>query len=106
VVQRLSDGSALRLTIARWLTPKEQLIQGIGLVPEITSDAGGGEGDLLLARAVTFVQGETTHASSSPTPPAVLAPASPAGIRTSSAPDSEPIVLLDGAEREATSGVA
>jgi carboxyl-terminal processing protease len=34
-VERLSDGSALRLTIAKWLTPKDHEINGTGLNPDI-----------------------------------------------------------------------
>ncbi|MBI4498339.1 MAG: S41 family peptidase [Chloroflexi bacterium] len=34
-IRELSDGSALYVTIARWLTPKEQLIEGNGLTPDI-----------------------------------------------------------------------
>ena len=34
-VERLSDDSALKITVARWLTPKGQLINGLGLKPDI-----------------------------------------------------------------------
>lgn len=34
-IRELSDGSALYVTIARWLTPKEHLIEGNGLMPDI-----------------------------------------------------------------------
>lgn len=35
ILRRLSDGSGLYITIARWLTPDHHLIEGIGLVPDI-----------------------------------------------------------------------
>jgi carboxyl-terminal processing protease len=35
VLRRLSDGSGLYITIARWLTPNHHLIEGVGLVPDI-----------------------------------------------------------------------
>lgn len=34
-VERLADGSALRLTIAKWLTPKDREINGTGVTPDI-----------------------------------------------------------------------
>jgi carboxyl-terminal processing protease len=36
VLYQLSDGSGLYLTIARWLTPDGRLIEGQGIVPDIT----------------------------------------------------------------------
>ena len=35
ILRRLSDGSGLYITIARWLTPDHHLIEGVGLVPDI-----------------------------------------------------------------------
>jgi carboxyl-terminal processing protease len=35
ILRRLSDGSGLYITIARWLTPNHHLIEGVGLVPDI-----------------------------------------------------------------------
>jgi carboxyl-terminal processing protease len=35
VLHRLSDGSALYVTTARWLTPERYLIEGVGLTPDI-----------------------------------------------------------------------
>jgi C-terminal peptidase prc len=35
----LDDGSALRLTTARWFSPKGRMIQGTGLTPDIAVDA-------------------------------------------------------------------
>lgn len=34
-VERLSDASSLKITVAKWLTPKGQLINGVGLEPDI-----------------------------------------------------------------------
>jgi carboxyl-terminal processing protease len=35
-LENLRGGSSLKITIARWLTPKEKLISEIGLEPDIT----------------------------------------------------------------------
>jgi carboxyl-terminal processing protease len=35
IPQTLSDGSELRVTIAEWLTPKKQQINGEGIVPDV-----------------------------------------------------------------------
>ncbi|MCA9388147.1 S41 family peptidase [Candidatus Berkelbacteria bacterium] len=37
-VESLEDGSALRLTVAKWLTPKEREINGEGIAPDIVID--------------------------------------------------------------------
>lgn len=56
----LSDGSQLRVTIARWFTPKDREIHGIGLTPDIevasptTEDIAAGR-DPQLDRAVEFL---------------------------------------------------
>ena len=56
----LSDGSALNITIARWLTPKGRLIEGQGLQPDIEvllSDADREKGqDPQLERAVQYIK--------------------------------------------------
>jgi len=39
----LPDGSAIYLTIGRWLTPKGREIEGIGIAPDITLDQTGDE---------------------------------------------------------------
>ena len=38
---RLKDGSAIYLTVARWLTPDGHLIEGQGIVPDIEIDLTG-----------------------------------------------------------------
>ncbi len=55
----LSDGSELRITIARWFTPKEREIQGIGIIPDIEvemtlEDLEAGH-DPQLERAVEYL---------------------------------------------------
>jgi carboxyl-terminal processing protease len=55
----LSDGSELRVTIARWFTPKGREIQGIGIIPDIEvettlEDLEAGQ-DPQLERAVEYL---------------------------------------------------
>jgi carboxyl-terminal processing protease len=55
----LSDGSELRVTIARWFTPKGREIQGIGIIPDIEvemtmEDLEAGR-DPQLERAVEYL---------------------------------------------------
>lgn len=53
----LSDGSELRVTIARWYTPDDESIDGQGIVPDIeveTPDNLGGEEDVQLQRAIDY----------------------------------------------------
>ncbi len=54
----LSDGSELRVTIARWYTPNNQSIDGEGITPDIevaTPDDLGGEADTQLQRAIEYL---------------------------------------------------
>ncbi len=55
----LSDGSELRVTIARWFTPKNRAIHGEGLKPDVEvkvePGAEAGEADLQLQRAVEIL---------------------------------------------------
>lgn len=54
----LSDGSELRVTIARWYTPNEKSISGEGITPDIevpTPEDLGGENDTQLQRAIQFL---------------------------------------------------
>jgi carboxyl-terminal processing protease len=39
----LSDGSGLYITIGRWLTPNDRLIEGRGIVPDIKLEITGEE---------------------------------------------------------------
>lgn len=49
---QLSDGSAIYLTIARWLTPKGTLIEGKGITPDIELTQ---EGDAAIQWAIDFL---------------------------------------------------
>jgi carboxyl-terminal processing protease len=55
----LSDGSQLRVTIARWFTPKDRAIHEVGLSPDIevvrTDDDRQAERDPQLDRAVEYL---------------------------------------------------
>ncbi len=54
----LSDGGALYVTVARWLTPRRELIEGIGVSPDIqvsTEERPGGR-DLALETAVNHLR--------------------------------------------------
>lgn len=44
-VERLSDKSSIRLTIAKWLTPLERDINGEGIAPDLVVEALAGEGE-------------------------------------------------------------
>jgi len=63
VTERLSDGSALQVTIRRWYTPSDRLIEGQGLTPDLEVDMS--EEDILagrdpqLERAVTYLLSES-----------------------------------------------
>ena len=52
----LKDGSALKITIAKWLTPNGRTINGEGITPdiEIKSDSTNTT-DLQLDRALDFI---------------------------------------------------
>lgn len=54
----LSDGSELRVTVARWYTPNDNSIGGQGITPDIevaTPEELGGEEDTQLDRAVEYL---------------------------------------------------
>jgi carboxyl-terminal processing protease len=56
----LSDGSALYVTFARWLTPKGRLIEGKGLLPDIevplTEEDRQAGSDPQLDRALEYLK--------------------------------------------------
>jgi carboxyl-terminal processing protease len=60
----LSDNGILRVTVARWLTPNERSIDGVGLQPDIVvpSDEGGYSDveDPQLAAALQYIQEQYT----------------------------------------------
>lgn len=55
----LSDGSELRVTIARWFTPNDRAIHGAGLIPDIevllTPEDAQAERDPQLERAIEYL---------------------------------------------------
>lgn len=59
VAHKLSDGSSLRVSIARWYTPKGHQLDGEGLTPEIVVPADAADqqtgGDLILDQAVQYL---------------------------------------------------
>ena len=63
IAQSLSDGQgAIRITIARWLTPDERLIHGVGLEPDVAvelseEDANAGL-DPQLDAAINLMLGQ------------------------------------------------
>jgi carboxyl-terminal processing protease len=55
IVRSLSDGSAIHITTARWLTPNGRTIDDIGLQPDLYSEL---EGDELVDFAIDYLTGE------------------------------------------------
>jgi carboxyl-terminal processing protease len=55
----LSDGSELRVTIARWYTPNNRSIDQVGVIPDIEVTPSplefGGPGDTQLQRAIEYI---------------------------------------------------
>jgi len=55
-VHRLSDGSEMRVTIARWYTPNNNTIEGEGITPDIEVPMEfGAEEDIQLERAIEYI---------------------------------------------------
>ena len=54
-LHELADKSTVRITTARWLTPNEQPLQGMGLTPDIPVAAAAGDTDPALERAVQYL---------------------------------------------------
>src|SRR5207248_9833315 len=59
LVHRLSDGSALRLTVARWLAPHGDPIQGVGLAPSVAVASVEGA-DAPLQEALDYLRDQST----------------------------------------------
>jgi carboxyl-terminal processing protease len=55
-VHALADKSTVRITIARWLTPNEQPLNGVGLTPDIAVAPGSAPADPILDRAVQHLR--------------------------------------------------
>jgi carboxyl-terminal processing protease len=65
-VRELSDGSALYVTVARWLTPKRRAIEGVGLRPDIEVSVAPDAlqlDDPVLTRALQYLQAQGTPTS-------------------------------------------
>jgi carboxyl-terminal processing protease len=66
-LRELSDGGALYVTIARWLTPSGQQIEGVGLIPDV--EVSLSEDDILARRdvqlfaAIDYLRDELARAS-------------------------------------------
>ena len=75
IPRRLSDGSVLYVSTARWLTPDGDLIEGIGVIPDIivepTDDDFDQRRDVQLFAALDFLRGESSASTPGPTSPAV-----------------------------------
>ena len=54
----LSDGSALKITIAEWLTPKDRAINKVGIEPDVkvdTDKVAGSDNDPILNKALELI---------------------------------------------------
>jgi carboxyl-terminal processing protease len=62
LIYELSDKSRLHVTVAKWFTPKGNIIDGIGLAPDIevliTEEDRTAGRDTQLERAISFLQNE------------------------------------------------
>ena len=60
LIYELSDSSRLHVTVAKWFTPNNNVIDGTGLIPEIevlfTEEDRAENRDVQLTRAITFLQ--------------------------------------------------
>lgn len=65
-LRELSDGSAIYVTFARWLTPKGRLIEGVGLTPdivvELTEEDIKRQNDTQLERALQHLESKLSEA--------------------------------------------
>jgi carboxyl-terminal processing protease len=55
-LRRLSDGSGIYLTFARWYTPNGRLIEGQGITPDISLEEGVLEGDEAVQWAIDYLE--------------------------------------------------
>ncbi|MCB0195844.1 MAG: S41 family peptidase [Anaerolineae bacterium] len=69
LIYELSDKSRLHVTVAKWFTPNDNLIDGVGLLPDIevlfTEEDHQTGNDPQLDRAITFLQNEEYAENSS-----------------------------------------
>ena len=65
-IRQLSNGGALYVTIARWRTPSGELIEGVGLEPDVaialTPEDAEANRDTQLFAAIDFLQGDGAQA--------------------------------------------
>ena len=68
IPRRLSDGSVLYVSIARWLTPSGELIEGVGVIPDIivepTDEDFEQRRDVALFAALDFLRGRQAPTTS------------------------------------------
>ena len=64
ILRQLKDGSGIYITIARWLTPNGQLIEGKGIEPDIKLEVSG---DDAIAWAIDYLK-SGKRAINSPVP--------------------------------------
>ena len=76
IARQLSDGGALFVTIARWLTPERIQIDGVGIRPDIEVTLSDEDIDLRrdsqLLRAIDYLRSEA--ATPEPTPVSTAVP--------------------------------
>lgn len=62
-VMELEDGSALKITIAKYYTPAGTSIQGLGITPNVVVEEGGEEekGDLQKDAAISYLKDEAKY---------------------------------------------
>ena len=72
VPRRLSDGSVLYVSTSRWLTPNGDLIEGVGLIPDIivepTQEDLDQRRDVQLFAAIEFLRTGSVSESAAPLP--------------------------------------
>ena len=68
IPRRLSDESVLYVSIARWLTPNGELIEGIGVIPDIVVEPSDSDFearlDVVLFAAIDYLRGQRNSATS------------------------------------------
>lgn len=71
-VRELSNGGALYVSIARWLTPLRQQIEGVGLKPDLVVSLSEEDiqarRDVQLFRAIEYLRGQTAQSPGQATP--------------------------------------
>ncbi len=67
-VSRLSDGSAIKLTVGEYFTPKGRPVQDVGLTPDIEVEGAGttGEDDPCIKAALDWIESQARESVGSP----------------------------------------